>query len=106
MNQADKQLDLVSDSPAKPAQPKVAGPTETEAEADGETETEAETETDAETDAEAASLASPTARDDEDARQVSREEAEAYAKESNLLFFEASAKVSAAHSRLGFVLMY
>lgn len=31
--------------------------------------------------------------DDEDARQVTREEAESYAKESNLLFFEASAKV-------------
>jgi len=30
---------------------------------------------------------------DEDARQVTREEAESYAKESNLLFFEASAKV-------------
>ncbi|NXD32695.1 VPS21 protein, partial [Spelaeornis formosus] len=32
---------------------------------------------------------------DEDPRQVSREEAEAYAKEANLLFFEASAKTGA-----------
>jgi len=76
------QLDLVSDTPAKPVQPKAA------AVADETSENEA-------TDAEAASPTSPASgSEDEDARQVSREEAETYAKESNLLFFEASAKVS------------
>jgi Ras-related protein Rab-5C len=48
-----------------------------------------------ESEAEATSPTSPTSAsgEDEDPRQVSREEAEAYAKEANLLFFEASAKV-------------
>ena len=78
----------MSDSPAKPAAP--AKPTESE-----------ETEADAEEGEEQASPTSPTSADDEDARQVLREEAETYAKESNLLFFEASAKASSFETVMG-----
>ena len=85
---ADDQLDLVSDSPAKAAAR--AKPTESE-----------ETEADAEEGEAQASPTSPTSADDEDARQVLREEAETYAKESNLLFFEASAKASSYEIGVG-----
>lgn len=70
-------LDLVSAAPSTSA----SSSSETPAEGEGEADAEAEEES------------SPAAAaDDEDVRQVPTSEAEAYAKEAGLLFFEASAK--------------
>ncbi|AAW46780.1 GTPase, putative [Cryptococcus deneoformans JEC21] len=70
-------LDLVSAAPSTSA----SSSSETPAEGEGEADAEAEEES------------SPAAAaDDEDVRQVPTAEAEAYAKEAGLLFFEASAK--------------
>ncbi|KAK1925466.1 ras family-domain-containing protein [Papiliotrema laurentii] len=82
--------DLVSEAKA-PAAAAVTTEEGDEAQA-GENAEETE-----ESEAEATSPTSPTSAsgEDEDPRQVSREEAEAYAKEANLLFFEASAKTGA-----------
>ena len=81
---ADVQLDLVSDSSATPAAP---------AEAPSAEETEDERELD---ESDEDSPAKPDAEEEsseDNVRQVSTAEAEAYAKECGLLFFEASAKV-------------
>ncbi|KIR52780.1 rab family protein [Cryptococcus gattii Ru294] len=71
-------LDLVSATPSTSVSSSSETPAEGEAEADAEAEDEEP---------------SPAAAvDDEDVRQVPTAEAEAYAKEAGLLFFEASAK--------------
>ncbi|WVW82536.1 hypothetical protein I302_104547 [Kwoniella bestiolae CBS 10118] len=70
-------LDLVSDTSSTPAPPASA-------------ESPAEDEEDSSE--EPSSTPSPAENESDDARQVSTAEAEAYAKESGLLFFEASAK--------------
>jgi hypothetical protein len=77
---ADQQLDLVSEaSPTDvPETPVATG--------------EEERSSDTEDDSSPATPAEVAAADSDDLRQVSKAEAEAYAKESNLLFFEASAK--------------
>ena len=72
---SNTQSDLVSE----PSKPVSSESTEPQTETEGNDEEEAEP---------------VSAVEDENPRQVSREEAEAYAKEANLLFFEASAKVS------------
>lgn len=77
------QLDLVGDA-------STTASTEAPATAEAEDE-EREPSSDAE-DESPASPAEPAAADSDDLRQVSTAEAEAYAKESRLLFFEASAK--------------
>lgn len=72
-------LDLVSAAPSTSASSSSETPAEGDDEADAEAQEEEES--------------SPAAAaDDEDVRQVPTAEAEAYAKEAGLLFFEASAK--------------
>lgn len=78
MFNTDDQLDL-ADATA------VTGPTETGVAAGGEEDA-------AEDDEDSPSPAAPA---EDDVRQVPRAEAEAYAKECGLLFFEASAKTGA-----------
>jgi Ras-related protein Rab-5C len=77
---------LVSDLPAK-------SPVEAITPEEVPESTETTSETDDEADTETAP-APTSSSDSDDPRQVSHAEAEQYAKESSLLFFEASAKVS------------
>ncbi|ORY29353.1 putative GTPase [Naematelia encephala] len=79
-------LDLVSDGPAK----SVDEPAEATTDAEGDDSTPPPPST----------TAQPSSSDSDDLRQVSTAEAETYAKESSLLFFEASAKTGANVSEL------
>ena len=99
------QLDLVSDETAGSSAPKKApGPAkksngdderDREDEDEDEDEMDHEDDDDDETTPPPPSASSPVVKEeDDDLRQVSTAEAEAYAKESKLLFFEASAKAS------------
>lgn len=74
-----------SDLVSEPSKPVSSESTEPQTETEGNDEEEAEP---------------VSAVEDENPRQVSREEAEAYAKEANLLFFEASAKTGSNISEL------
>lgn len=85
-------LDLVSDLPAK------AGTAVSEPEAPVEEAEEAEEERDEDGDDTTPpppTSSSPKATENDDPRQISTAEADAYAKESRLLFFEVSAKTGA-----------
>ena len=90
----------MSDRPSKISTSELSNPEDSPPPAEETEDDEAERDEDGEeTTPPSPSLTSPKAAENDDPRQVSTAEAESYAKECRLLFFEASAKVGFVSAR-------